>query len=102
MALIPLEALRPHVLRLLTKADPSGGVELLSFKRDRSVAVFRLSDERYLLVEQGFTRQERIVDVSGLPRLLKAAIKREFPRSHKVRVVKMASQEELKKNRRRM
>ncbi len=95
MALISIESLRPHVLRLLAKVDPPAGVELLSFKRDRRVAVFRLPEERYLLVEQGFTRQECSVDASGLSRLLKATIKREFPRSHKVRVFKISSPEEL-------
>jgi len=33
-----------------------------------------------------------------LPRLLKAMIKREFPRSHKVRLVKIASPDELAKS----
>lgn len=95
MALVPLESLRPHVLRLLAKADPPFGLELLSFKRDRSVAVFRLSDERYLLVEHGFIRQECIVEAAGLPRLLKVVLKREFPRSHKVRLVKISVPNEL-------
>ncbi len=95
MSLISIESLRPHVLRLLAKADPPFGLELLSFKRDRSVAVFRLSDQRYFLVEHGFIRQERIVEAAGLSRLLKVIIKREFPRSHKVRLVKISVPNEL-------
>ncbi len=97
LALISIESLHPHVLRLLAKAEPSAGVELLSFKRDRCVAVFRLPEEKYLLVEHGFTRQECIVKASGLSRLLKTMIKREFPRSHKVRLVKKSSLDELNK-----
>ncbi|HHB77486.1 MAG TPA: hypothetical protein ENK84_13265 [Desulfobulbus sp.] len=102
MALIPIETLRRQVGRILKKTLPPAGVKLLSFKRDRSVTVFRLAETKYLLVEQGFSNQECVVGASGLPRLLKTMIKREFPRSHKVRLVKIASPDELTKSRKRV
>ena len=98
MALVPIETLRRQVGQILKKKLPPAGVKLLSFKRDRSITVFRLPEEKYLLVEQGFSNQECVVGASGLSRLLKTMIKREFPRSHKVRLVKIASPDELTKS----
>lgn len=95
MALVSIEALRRQVLHLLAKIGPPAGVELLSYKRDRSIALMCGKDGAYRIIEHGFAEQECIVDAAGLPRLLKTMIKREFPRSHKVRLLKISSPDEL-------
>jgi hypothetical protein len=100
MALVPIDSLRRQVLHLLKKTAPCAGVELLSYKRDRSIVLLCLEDGHYQVFERGFTDQNLIVDAVGLPRLLKTLIRREFPRSHKVRLLKFSSLDELKPARR--
>ena len=102
MALVPIESLRYRVIRLLAKTLPPAGIELLSYKRDRSIAVFCLESDSYQVIERGFVEQKFTVDAAGLPPLLKTMIKREFPRSHKIRLSKCSSPDALLTARRRL
>ena len=99
MALVPIDSLRRQVLQVLEKTLPPGGVELLSYKRDRSIALICREEGRYQVIERGFEEQEYFVERSGLPRLLKTMFKREFPRSRKVRLFKFSEPEELERKR---
>ena len=70
------------------KTTPPGGVALFSYKRNRFVAIIRQDEETFLIKEDGYIVQEVVSRTDGLSRLLKEMIKREFPRSRKVRLVK--------------
>jgi hypothetical protein len=102
MALVPIDSLRRQVLRIADKCVLHGGVELLSYKRDRGITLVRQDEDDFLVIENGFEQQEVVVDRSGLPRILKTLFKREFPRSHKVRLLKFTTLDELQQNRRRI
>ncbi len=91
MALLSIKSLRSHVLRLLARTRPPAGIELLSYKRDRSIIFICLQEGGYRVIERGFVQQDCIVEASALSRLLKTLIRREFPRSHKVRLLKFSS-----------
>lgn len=61
MALVNIATILADTLRALKKIEPPGGIEFLSYKRNRTIAM----------------------------------IKREFPRSKKIRLVKFSAPQEL-------
>jgi hypothetical protein len=95
MALVNIDTVLTDTLRLLKNAEPPGGVLLLSYKRNRSIAIIKKDAILFEIREDGYEQQ--VFDLSGarLARELKTLIKREFPRSRKVRVVRFAHPEEL-------
>lgn len=95
MALVPIQTLRTQVMRVLRRTEPPAGIELLSYKRDRGIAVFPDGKGRFRVVEKGFAVQELVVGDDELGRVLKTMFKREFPRSRKVRLVRLASPADL-------
>ena len=95
MSLVNIDSLRNHALRMLDRIEPPGGIELLSYKRNRSVAIICNQGGDYLVRERGYKEQEMTVDRQQLPRLLKTLVKREFPRSRKVRLHKFQDPAEL-------
>lgn len=60
----------------------------MSYKRNRTIAITHLGNDQFLLTEKGYVEDENNVNGSILQKELKKAIKREFPRSRKVRLVK--------------
>ncbi|WP_456385482.1 hypothetical protein [Desulfolithobacter sp.] len=68
------------------KLDPGQAIELLTWKRDRSVRIICLEEGRLRIEERGFERQDFVVKSAKLKKLLRTLIKREFPRSHKIRM----------------
>ena len=74
---------------LLARLDslPVGhSVDLRTYKRNRGVIIGRTGPDSYLLLEQGYEDQRLEVDAKGLRPALKKILKREFPRSRKVRL----------------
>ena len=74
-----------EVLRHLRKMEAGNSLELLTWKKDRSLLV-KQSGEKVVVVERGFVEQEYRVEYNKLKKLLKMLLKREFPRSHKIRI----------------
>lgn len=70
------------------------GLDLRTYKRDRSVAVVRLGADAYEIREEGFERKTYTSDLKGLKRLLRKLLKREFPRSRKIRLHPLPAEEE--------
>ena len=70
----------------LRKLAPGRGIVLLTYKRDRSLTIVRLDRDGYEIREDGFEKRTHRTDGDGLKRLLKTLLKREFPRSNKIRV----------------
>lgn len=102
MALINISAVRKKTIITLMKTSPPGGVALFSYKRDRSVAIIRQDEITFLIKERGYIVQEVVSRTEGLSRLLKDMIKREFPRSRKVRLIKFVDPSELEKPRQKI
>lgn len=96
MALINITNVLQNALKSIEKASYPGGVALLSYKRNRRIILSKLDDTEVQLQEDGYLCETKTVRITLLPKILKAAIKREFPRSRKVRVYKFSSPEEFK------
>ncbi len=75
------------VLARLKKLPVAGSLELQTWKRDRSLVVVRETDGMVLVLEKGFRQQEYRMETGRLKNLLKTLLRREFPRSHRVRMV---------------
>lgn len=95
MALINIETALRDAIRLIDKAQIDSGIEIMSYKRNRSVALVRLSSDRVLLRERGYVVDDAEVDLRQLSKKLKAVFKKEFPRSRKVRFFKFTNVLEL-------
>ncbi len=102
MALINIASILADTLRVLEKTTPPGGVELLSYKRNRSIAIIKKDTVKVRLQEQGYQEQEIDIPLSQLARELKAMIKREFPRSRKVRMIKFQNPKTLEQLRQKI
>ena len=61
-------------------------LDIRSYKRNRSIVICREKNNEFLLIENGFDLLEFKGDKSYILKQLKRAIKREFPRSNKVRI----------------
>ncbi|MCF6187053.1 MAG: hypothetical protein L3J49_06195, partial [Desulfobulbaceae bacterium] len=86
----------------LTLTAMPGGVELLTYKRDRSITLVCMENNRYRVLERGFEDREIFVDSAHASLVLKILIKREFPRSRKVRLIRFSSPQELQRSRQRI
>jgi len=82
-------------MQKLRKMSPPQGIELLSYKRNRSIAVLLLDDTAVLVRERGYREAEQVLEKEELQRHLKALVKYEFPRSRKVRLCQIDRPEEL-------
>ena len=64
-------------------------LDLRTYKRNRSVIIVKKSDNDLLVIEDGFYQDEFPTTVAKLKKLLKTLLKKEFPRSTKVRLYTM-------------
>jgi hypothetical protein len=64
-------------------------LDLRTYKRNRSVIIVRMAEEDLLVVENGFFKERYRSKPDKLKKLLKTLIRREFPRSRKIRLYAM-------------
>jgi hypothetical protein len=102
MALVNIDSLLRITLQKLENIRPPQGIELLSYKRNRSIAVFLLPDGTFRVREHGYREEEVTLGQDGLAKHLKQAIKCEFPRSRKVRLYNLENPGELGQNRKKL
>jgi len=95
MALINKDAVLKDCLRTLKKVKVHEGIELLSYKRNRTIGIIKLSEDRFLVKENGYVIEELVIPLAKLAKILKLKIKREFPRSRKVRLFRFHDPVEL-------
>ncbi|MDC7217828.1 MAG: hypothetical protein PQJ28_02265 [Spirochaetales bacterium] len=75
-----------NVMRKLKKIQVGRGLDLRTYKRDRSVAILRMGEDLFSVIEDGFDNERYTEDFKSLKKLLKKLLKKEFPRSNKIRV----------------
>ena len=102
MALVNIDSVIRSLLQKLEKLSPPQGIELLSYKRNRSVAVLLLGDNTFLVRERGYREEEQVVEKERLQKCLKLLIKYEFPRSRKIRMYQIANPQDLEKLRKKL
>ena len=88
MALIGIENALKYALSILNANPDVFGVQILSYKRNRYVSIIRNGND-FWLQEKGYLGKEWISSPNNLPKILKSVFKREFPRSRKVRVIRL-------------
>ncbi len=81
-----------ETLACLQGLEPDQGLLLQPFKKDRSVCISFL-DGAVAVVEKGFVEKEYLVGKKKIKKLLKGICKREFPRSNKIWLQQLSSQE---------
>lgn len=62
------------------------GLELLTYKRDRGLRIWYNGKDVYTIKEFGFEYNVIETNFKDLKKLLKTLLKREFPRSKKIRI----------------
>ena len=95
MALIPIENVVLTVSRTLRTDADLRGIQILSYKRNRHITILRSDEAEYLVEEHGYVVETREVAAAQLTKHLKSIFKREFPRSRKLRIVKLFNDEHL-------
>lgn len=76
----------PTLLRRLQSLPDGHCLDVRSYKRDRGFLLIRLDGATTRVVEDGFEKQRIDVAAADLKKTLKDLVKREFPRSNKLRV----------------
>ncbi len=64
-------------------------LDIRSYKRDRIIYFIRKEEDRYHVIENGFYKDEFQVAFSEIRSLFKKILKKEFPRSHRIRLYTM-------------
>ncbi len=97
MALLNIDSTLNRVKQQLKKMQPGQCIEILSYKRNRGVSITLLHDSRVHVRERGYEHQEWQVEQTEVARLLKSIMKREFPRSRKLRVYRLDSPDQTER-----
>ena len=64
-------------------------LDLRTYKRNRSVIIVKMTDDDFLVIEDGFFKERFQVNPDRLKKLLTTLLKKEFPRSYKIRLYVM-------------
>jgi hypothetical protein len=76
-------------------------LDVRTYKRNRSVLIVKMSEADLLIIEDGFFKERFHIKSGKLGKLLAPLLRKEFPRSHKIRVYVMGKFTEEAKNTRR-
>ncbi|GAB6042771.1 hypothetical protein [Endothiovibrio diazotrophicus] len=87
--MIDLQQAIPILIKRLQALDQGECIELCSYKRDRCLLLTPLEGGTVLVVERGFEEQRFEVEPGKLKKLLKTLVRREFPRSTKLRLYEL-------------
>lgn len=102
MALVNIESALKQAVTRLAKMNPPEGLEILSYKRNRSIYLMRKDKESVLIRERGYIEKDLVVKIGELQKALKPIFKAEFPRSRKVRIYNIATPEFLGNERKKL
>lgn len=81
------------VLERLKKLPLGHAIDLRTYKRDRSVIFKRVDDDLFLVIQNGFGQARYTEPFKKLRKLLKLLLKKEFPRSTKIRLYNLGEVE---------
>jgi hypothetical protein len=84
--MLDISALIPAVLAKLDKLPSGHALDLRTYKRNRSVIILKKDQDSFLFLENGFHQDRFTVPADKVKKTLKKMLKKEFPRSNKVRV----------------
>lgn len=87
--MIDVSALPDALREKLDKLPAGHALEIRSYKRDRFVVIVKTSSAELTFIEDGFFQQTFTAPADKLRKELKGIVKREFPRSNKVRLYQL-------------
>ena len=64
-------------------------IDLKTYKRNRTVIIVKIDEKELLVIEDGYFKDRFLIKPDKLKKLLKTLLKREFPRSKKIRLYVM-------------
>lgn len=73
----------------LGKLPPGHYLDLRTYKRNRTVVIVKIDEKKLLVIEDGYYKDRFWVTPGKLKKLLKTLLKKEFPRSKKIRLYVM-------------
>ena len=77
------------------KGLPDGHyLDLRTYKRNRSVMIVKQGSDHLLVIQNGYERNRYRIKTGKLSRLMKTLLKKEFPRSNKIRLYTLGPFEE--------
>jgi len=81
--MIDLAAAIPTLTNRLKTLPIGHFVEILTFKKDRSLKIVKTGDNDLLIIQNGFDQACHAIRPDKLKKTLKTLLKKEFPRSNK-------------------
>jgi len=75
-----------NVLERLRKLPKGHAIDLRTYKRNRSVVIKRIDNDRFDVIQNGYDRERYSEPFKKMRKLLKLLFKKEFPRSTKIRL----------------
>jgi hypothetical protein len=64
-------------------------IDLKTYKRNRTVIIVKIDEKKLLVIEDGYFKDKFLIKSDKLKKLLKTLLKKEFPRSKKIRLYVM-------------
>ena len=64
-------------------------IDLKTYKRNRTVIIVKVDEKKLLVIEDGYFKDRFLIKSDKLRKLLKILLKKEFPRSKKIRLYVM-------------
>ena len=77
------------VLERLEKLPEGHYLDLKTYKRNRTVIIVKMDEKKLLVIEDGYLKERFLIKADKLKKLLRTLLKREFPRSKKIRLYVM-------------
>jgi hypothetical protein len=77
------------VVERLKRLPVSHYLDLRTYKRNRSVVIVKQGEDEVLVIEDGYFKEQFRVSPEKLRKVLKILLRREFPRSRKIRLYVM-------------
>ena len=84
--MIDVRTIKKSLLPRLLELPPGHALDVRTYKRNRSAVFVRLGPEAWRILENGYETRDFSVSDKDLARAVKGLMRREFPRSNKVRV----------------
>jgi hypothetical protein len=73
----------------LKRLPVSHHLDLRTYKRNRSVMIVKLAEDELLVIEDGYFKEKFRVKPEKLKKVLNTLLRKEFPRSRKIRLYVM-------------
>ncbi len=83
----------PTIMRKLKKLPIGHAIDVRTYKRNRSVVIARTGEDEFDVVEKGFHEERFLISMDKMKKLLKNLLKKEFPRSTKMRMYDLGESE---------